>query len=95
MVYALVQNVKELIYVGISGRVDADGRIVIRKAGLGGMKDRIVNGHQFGKVARKRSDGCGGERSLRGRFPVLPHLGGLAKPLRDARRPRKRHDNHE
>lgn len=31
------------------------GVIVHRKAGLGGIKDRIVNGHQFGKIARKRS----------------------------------------
>lgn len=27
----------------------------VRKAGLGGIKDRIVNGHQFGKVPRYKS----------------------------------------
>jgi hypothetical protein len=27
----------------------------IRKAGLGGIKDRIVNGHQFGKIPRRKS----------------------------------------
>ena len=27
----------------------------IRKAGLGGIKDRIVNGHQFGKIPRRIS----------------------------------------
>lgn len=45
---------KELIYVGRSGK-KVDGVIVHRKAKLGGIKDRIVNGHQFGKVARKKS----------------------------------------
>lgn len=45
---------KELIYIGRSGK-KVDGVIVHRKAGLGGIKDRIVNGHQFGKVARKNS----------------------------------------
>lgn len=29
--------------------------MVITKAGLGGMKDTIVNGHQFGEVLRKIS----------------------------------------
>lgn len=29
--------------------------IIHRKAGLGGIKDRVVNGHQFGKVPRKQS----------------------------------------
>jgi len=27
----------------------------IRKTGLGGIKDRIVNGHQFGKIPRRNS----------------------------------------
>jgi hypothetical protein len=27
----------------------------VRKAGLGGIKDRIVNGHQFGKIQRRVS----------------------------------------
>lgn len=29
--------------------------IVHRKCGLGGIKDRLVNGHQFGKLPRRRS----------------------------------------
>ncbi len=32
-----------------------NGVIEHRKAGLGGLKDRLVNGHQFGKMARRRS----------------------------------------
>ena len=44
---------KELIYIGRSGKKE-NGKIVHRKAGLGGIKDRLVNGHQFGKFPRKR-----------------------------------------
>lgn len=44
---------KELIYIGRSGKKE-NGKIVHRKAGLGGIKDRLVNGHQFGKLPRKR-----------------------------------------
>lgn len=43
----------ELLYVGRSGK-KKDGIIVHRKAGLGGMKDRLVNGHQFGTLPRKK-----------------------------------------
>jgi hypothetical protein len=32
-----------------------DGTLRTRKVGFGGMKDRIVNGHQFGKVQRRKS----------------------------------------
>ena len=32
-----------------------NGKIKLRKSGLGGMKDRLVNGYQFGKMARRRS----------------------------------------
>ena len=46
---------EELIYIGRSGRLNKDETMFIRKAGLGGMKDRIVNGHQFGKVPRRIS----------------------------------------
>ena len=49
------KNNDALIYIGRSGKVNDDGTIFIRKAGLGGMKDRIVNGHQFGKIPRYKS----------------------------------------
>jgi hypothetical protein len=55
LVYAIENNIIELIYIGRSGKIKSDGKIFIRKAGLGGIKDRIVNGHQFGKVPRKIS----------------------------------------
>jgi len=35
-----------------SGQIKADGSLFIRKAGLGGLKDRLVNGKQFGEPRR-------------------------------------------
>jgi hypothetical protein len=55
LVYALKKGKVELVYIGRSGKLKNDGSMFIRKANLGGIKDRIVNGHQFGKVARKKS----------------------------------------
>ena len=55
LVYALAQGRIELVYIGISGLEQKDGTLKTRKAGLGGMKDRIVNGHHFGKTPRRRS----------------------------------------
>jgi len=55
LVYALAKGKIDLIYIGRSGKRASDGIISIRKAGLGGLKDRIVNGHQFGKVPRRIS----------------------------------------
>ena len=55
VVYALKKGKIELVYIGRSGKQEKDGSILIRKAGLGGMMDRIVNGHQFGKVPRRIS----------------------------------------
>lgn len=55
LVYALKNGEIELIYIGCSGKQEKDETIFIRKAGLGGMKDRIVNGHQFGKIPRRIS----------------------------------------
>ena len=55
IVYALKNGKIELIYIGCSGKIQADGSMFIRKAGLGGIKDRIVNGHQFGKIPRRKA----------------------------------------
>lgn len=44
---------QELLYIGRSGKKE-NGVIIHRKAGLGGIKDRLVNGHQFGKLPRKK-----------------------------------------
>ena len=55
IVYALKNGKIELIYIGCSGKHLGDDTMFIRKAGLGGIKDRIVNGHQFGKIPRRKS----------------------------------------
>lgn len=55
IVYSLKKGKTELIYIGRSGKIDSNGSMFIRKAGLGGIKDRIVNGHQFGKIPRRIS----------------------------------------
>ena len=54
-VYLVYDDNKELIYIGRSGRVKKDGTLFIRKVGLGGIKDRLVNGLQFGKIPRRKS----------------------------------------
>jgi hypothetical protein len=55
IVFALKNGKIELVYIGRSGKIRKDGTMFVRKAGFGGIKDRIVNGHQFGKIPRKRS----------------------------------------
>ena len=55
IVYALKNGEIELIYIVRSGKIKKNGSLFIRKAGLGGIKDRIVNGHQFGKIPRRIS----------------------------------------
>ena len=52
VIYALKGGRIELIYIGRSGEVKSDGLLFIRKAGLGGLKDRLVNGKQFGEPRR-------------------------------------------
>lgn len=52
LVYELKNGRIKLVYIGSSGKVQNDGQIKHRD---GGMFDRIVNGHQFGKIPRKKS----------------------------------------
>lgn len=52
LIYALKGGRIELIYIGCSGEIKKDGTLFIRKAGLGGIKDRLVNGKQFGEARR-------------------------------------------
>jgi len=52
IVYALKDGKIKLIYIGSSGEVKSDGTLFIRKAGVGGIKDRLVNGKQFGEPRR-------------------------------------------
>ena len=51
LVYAVAEE-KELIMVGSTGTVQNDGTLKIKN---GGLKDKIVNGHQFAKTGRKYS----------------------------------------
>ena len=52
IIYALKGGKIELVYIGRSGEIKSDGSLFIRKAGLGGLKDRLVNGKQFGEPRR-------------------------------------------
>ena len=52
LVFALKKGRIELVYIGSSGKIQNDGSIKHRE---GGLYDRIVNGHQFGKIPRKIS----------------------------------------
>jgi len=52
IIYALKDGRVELIYIGRSGEIKSDDLLFIRKAGLGGLKDRLVNGKQFGEARR-------------------------------------------
>lgn len=58
-VYLICKIVKEkevLLYIGSSGR-KVNGILRTRKVGLGGMRDRLVNGYhpKFGKIKRKKA----------------------------------------
>ncbi|QHS58835.1 hypothetical protein [Chitinophaga agri] len=50
IIYALKKGRVELIYIGHSGKIEKDGSLSIRKEGVGGLKDEIINGMQFGKT---------------------------------------------
>lgn len=50
IIYALKKGRVELIYIGHSGKLEKDGTLSVRKEGLGGLKDEIVNSPQFGKT---------------------------------------------
>lgn len=52
IIYSLKDGHIELVYIGCSGKIKIDGKLFIRKAGLGGLKDRLVNGKQFGGKRR-------------------------------------------
>lgn len=52
IIFALKNSRIELVYIGRSGEIKSDGSLFIRKAGLGGLMDRLVNGKQFGSARR-------------------------------------------
>ena len=48
LIYDATGKNKNLIYIGSSGHIQNDGLLHTRISGGGGIKDRIINGHQFG-----------------------------------------------
>jgi hypothetical protein len=52
IIYELKNGRIELVYIGRSGEIKSDGKMFIRKSGIGGIKDRLVNGKQFGSPRR-------------------------------------------
>ena len=56
LIFKVINSTEILIYIGSSGQ-KKDGKIKTRKSGLGGMKDRLVNGYhpKFGKIKRQYS----------------------------------------
>jgi hypothetical protein len=55
LIYQIHRSKMNLLYIGSSGQKQK-GNLKIRKSGLGGMKDRLVNGYhpKFGKIKRKK-----------------------------------------
>ena len=53
VIYELRKGKVNLVYIGSSGKLNKDGTMFIPKAGLGGLKNGIVNGHQFGNIPRR------------------------------------------
>ena len=53
LVYALKKGRIELVYIGRSGMLMPDGHVSVVKSGLGGLKERIVNGQHLDKVAAR------------------------------------------
>jgi len=56
LIYQILNGKEILLYIGSSGR-KINGLLVHRKTGLGGMKDRLVNGYhpKFGRIPRHTS----------------------------------------
>ena len=56
LIYKIIKNSETLSYIGSSGQ-KINGKLKVRKSGLGGMKDRLVNGYhpKFGKIKRKKT----------------------------------------
>jgi hypothetical protein len=53
-VYALAKGKIDLVYISRSGEKGQDGEIKNRKAGCGGLRDRIINGKDSHKVPRRK-----------------------------------------
>jgi hypothetical protein len=55
LIYALKGGKIELVYIQSSGELQDDGFMYGVTSGLGGIKESIVNGSQFGDLSRKIS----------------------------------------
>jgi hypothetical protein len=55
LIYELRKGKITLVYIGCSGKLNPDGSMFVRRAGLGGIKDRIVNGKTGEKIPRHRA----------------------------------------
>jgi hypothetical protein len=44
LIYGVAGRNEELVYIGRSGKLLSDGKMKHRLAGLGGIKDRLING---------------------------------------------------
>jgi hypothetical protein len=56
LIYKTSESTETLIYIGSSGQ-KVNGKLKVRKSGLGGMKDRLVNGYhpKFERIARRKT----------------------------------------
>jgi hypothetical protein len=54
LIYKTPESPDNLLYIGLSGQM-RDGKVKVRQSGLGGMRDRIVNGYhpRFGRTSRR------------------------------------------
>ncbi len=55
LIYEVKEEGENLIYIGSSGQ-KKDGKLKVRQSGLGGMKDRLVNGYhpKFERFKRRK-----------------------------------------
>lgn len=49
IVYTLKKGRIDMVYIGRSEELMLEGKIFVNKDGLGGLKDILINGEQFGK----------------------------------------------
>lgn len=54
LIYGLREGIEELVYIGKSGKLLPDGTMQHRLAGLGGIKDRLINGKHTYSITEKK-----------------------------------------
>ena len=52
LVYEVNGDEKELLFVGSTGTIQNNGEIKLK---VGGIYEKLVNGHQFGKLSRRKA----------------------------------------